>query len=47
MIHPVVAVLGVLAIAAVFAILPPIGQLAAGLVIVLGGYLLWESKRQP
>lgn len=36
---------GTLAVVAVFAVLPPLGQGVAALVLVLGGYLVWQARR--
>lgn len=41
----VALVLVSLAVVAVFAVLPPLGQGVAALLLVLGGYLVWQARR--
>ena len=45
MLRGVAVVLAVLVVVAVVAVLPPAGQAVAALVLVLGGYLVWQAKR--
>ena len=45
MLRGVALVLAVLAVVAVFAVLPPLGQGVAALLLVLGGFLVWQGRR--